>query len=51
MNLKVAKRLHDGLMAARNIEQFVSGRTFEDYNRMSTFDPPSSDSSKFCQRP
>jgi uncharacterized protein with HEPN domain len=31
MNLKVAKRLHDALIAARYIGQFVEGRTFADY--------------------
>ena len=31
MKLRVAKRLHDGLVAAQHIEQFVSGRTFDDY--------------------
>lgn len=33
MKLRVAKRLHDALAAGRNIEQFVSGRTFDDYER------------------
>lgn len=31
MNLREAKRLHDGLLASRRILQFVSGRTFDDY--------------------
>jgi uncharacterized protein with HEPN domain len=31
MNLKVAKRLHDALVAARLIGQFVEGRTFASY--------------------
>ena len=33
MKLRIAKRLHDALAASRNIEQFVSGRTFDDYER------------------
>ncbi len=31
MNLRMAKRLHDGLVAARYIIEFVSGRRFEEY--------------------
>lgn len=31
MKLRVAKRLHDALVASQHIDRFVDGRTFNDY--------------------
>lgn len=33
MKLRVAKRLHDALVAGRLIQEFVDGRAFDDYER------------------
>jgi uncharacterized protein with HEPN domain len=31
MEMRVAKRLHDALIAAQRIERYVRGRTYDDY--------------------